>query len=152
MKAPGRVLARAGLRWLVALLLIGDAVGKLGDLREFYAALLGYQLPLPALLLRGVAIVLPWVELLCGLLLLTGPRNRGALAWTLVLAVLFALGTGQAALRGLDIGCGCFSSRLPGFGPGSTAAAWFGSLRFAFLRALGLGAASLYLLRRDGGA
>jgi len=86
------------LRWLLGLVLVWAALGKLADLQEFYGALLAYRLPLPGGLLRGSAIVMPWLELLSGLLLLWGRRHPGALAWGLLLFAVFALGTGQAWL------------------------------------------------------
>jgi uncharacterized membrane protein YphA (DoxX/SURF4 family) len=152
MNTPLEGNIRRLLRWFLGLILVWAALGKLANLQEFYGALLAYRLPLPGGLLRGLAIVVPWLELLSGLLLLWGRRHPGALAWALVLFAVFALGTGQAWLRGLDISCGCLDLRLAGVAPGSAAAGWLESARFACVRALALAAVALHLLRRESAA
>jgi putative oxidoreductase len=142
--------ARDVLRWLLGLVLLWAAVGKLANLQDFFAALLAYRLPLPADMIRGIAIVLPWIELLCGLLLVACRQSPGAMAWALALFAIFAVCTGQAWLRGLNIACGCLDLRLVGIRAGSAAAGWLESVRFAFARSLALAAVALYLLRREG--
>ncbi len=88
--------------------------------------------------------VLPWLELLCGLLLVTGSARRAALVWTAVMFGAFVLATGQAWVRGLDISCGCF--KLAFLGDGALAK-FVESVKFACVRAVFLLGASLYLLR-----
>jgi uncharacterized membrane protein YphA (DoxX/SURF4 family) len=62
---------------------------------------------LPANLL---AVVLPWVELVCGLLLIVGVWRREAAALTAVMLVVFVVAVGWALSQGIDIkNCGCFS-------------------------------------------
>lgn len=52
--------------------------------------------------------ILPWVELVCGVLLVTGYRWRGAAVIILVLNINFILALISTLVRGLDIDCGCF--------------------------------------------
>ena len=145
MRISVEVTTRSVLRWLIAAVLVWAALGKLANLQEFFGALLAYRLPVPASLLRLVAIVLPWLELLCGLSLAAGLRTRPALGWAAVLFVVFALCTLQAWWRGLAIDCGCLDLSVIGVSPGS-AAAGFESVRFAFFRAVALAGAAVFLL------
>ena len=141
----------ATLRWLIAVALVWAALGKLANPQEFYGAILAYELPLPAALARTVAVVLPWIELLCGLLLAANHRRGAALGWALVLFVVFAIVTAQAWLRGLHVACGCFDLRILGIAHDSTLARIFESLAFAFARAVLLALAAAYSLRSEVG-
>lgn len=124
------------MRWLLGVVLLWAALGKLANMQDFYAALLGYQLPLPSVLLKVTAVVLPWLELLCGLMLLANVRTTAALAWSVVLFAIFALCTGQAWWRGLHIACGCLDLRLLGIAHDSALGVWMESAKFAFIRAV----------------
>lgn len=55
-----------------------------------------------------VAAMLPFVELLCGVLLLLNRRVRPALLVLFGMNTVFMLALLSAVLRGLDIDCGCF--------------------------------------------
>jgi uncharacterized membrane protein YphA (DoxX/SURF4 family) len=138
------------LRWFLGLLLMWAALGKLANPHDFFTVLLAYRLPLPVGIVRLTAIVLPWLELLCGLLLIANYRTPAALNWALVLFLIFAVCTAQAWARGLSISCGCFDLRLFGIAPGSGTARFFESVGFAFFRAIVLAAAAFALLRQVG--
>lgn len=142
--------ARSVVRWLLGALLIWAAVSKLANLNEFYGSLIGYRLPLPDFLLRFTAMALPWLELLCGLMLLARVQLRAALVWAAVLFAIFVIATGQAWARGLEISCGCFDLSLIGIGPESEFAKLMKSPGFAFVRALLLLAGAVFLLRHTG--
>lgn len=136
------------LRWLLGVLLIWAALGKLANLQEFFSTLSAYRLPLPSPILPAIAIVLPWLELLCGLLLIANYRTTAALMWALVLFLVFTICTGQAWLRGLSIACGCLDLRLFGISTGSATERFLESAGFAFVRAVALAAVALVLLRQ----
>jgi len=139
-------------RWLgglLGLLMLWAAVSKLANPTEFLGSIYAYQLPLPHLMLQTAAVVLPWVELLCGLLLLAGLWTETALILVTAMLVLFVVATGQAWVRGLEIACGCFDLTLIGFSKNNPAVAHFlESVAFAFFRNLLLTALAVYLLRR----
>jgi len=137
------------LRRALGLLLVWAAVSKLGNLQDFYASLLAYKLPLPDMAARAAAVTLPWLELLCGLMLLARFRLETALSWAIVLFAIFTMATGAAWLRGLDISCGCFNLHTLGLDPGENnrLAKMLESVWFAFFRAVLLLAASVYLWR-----
>jgi putative oxidoreductase len=135
------------VRWLVGLLLVWAAVSKLANLQDFYGGLLAYRLPLPDFFLRAVAACLPWLELLCGLMLLAQVRTEAGLVWALLLFSIFVLATGQAWVRGLDISCGCFNLQWLGLGENEGIGRFLHSVQFAFFRALLLTVGAVYLLR-----
>ena len=99
------------VRRLVALLIGGlfiyagvvkvlDPIGFAGDIDNYKA------LPWPV----GVrlAFYLPWLEILCGLALITRQLYRGGVFILTVLMSVFIIATIVAKARGLDISCGCF--------------------------------------------
>lgn len=134
------------LRWLVGLLFVWAALGKLANLQEFYASLLAYQLPLPSFILQLAAVTLPWLELLCGLMLLGRLWFNAAVLWVAAMSVVFIIATGQAWVRGLQISCGCLDLSLIGITKSSQAGQVLSSVGFAFLRAALLLVAAAYLL------
>jgi len=131
------------LRGLLAILLMWAALGKIANLQDFHANLAAYQLPLPESLLRLAVTVVPWLEFLCAVLLVTGGLRHAALLMTTLLCTVFVLATGQAWARGLQISCGCFKLDFLGDGAAKHAL----ESQFAFGRALLLLAAALYLSR-----
>jgi putative oxidoreductase len=143
MKVTFELNPRLVLRWLLAGLLVWAALSKIANLNEFYLDIRLYQLPLPEPLVRLAAMVLPWLELLCGILMIGGTARRAALVWSAILFAVFVVATGQAWARGLNISCGCFNLDFLGDGLGGM----FESVKFAFFRASLLLLAALYLCR-----
>lgn len=59
-----------------------------------------------------VAIILPCLEIICALCLVSRRLERGALLWVVGMLLVFLLGMISAMVRGLDIDCGCFGGSL----------------------------------------
>jgi uncharacterized membrane protein YphA (DoxX/SURF4 family) len=96
-------LARLGL----AAVFLVSGVLKAVDPDATYVAVRAYDvLPKPAVAL--VAAVLPWLEIVLGLVLLAGVATRVAAAVGAALLLVFVAGVTQAWARGLSIDCGCF--------------------------------------------
>lgn len=144
MKLTLEIDARTALRWILGALLIWAALAKIANPTEFHGDLLAYRFPFPSALLRLAAVVVPWLELLCGILMIAGRARRAAVWWAVVLFAVFVLATGQAWARGLEISCGCF--KLDFLGTGALVKL-FESVQFAFFRALFLLLCAAYLLR-----
>jgi uncharacterized membrane protein YphA (DoxX/SURF4 family) len=88
-----------------------------------------------------VASILPWLELLCGLMLVTGYKYRSAAMLVFILSLVFMGALLSVIFRGLDIDCGCFRQ-----GGGKTSA-WT-----ALARDIGCMLVAVYLSRsREGG-
>ncbi len=97
------------LRLLLGGLFVYAGIGKIWDPADFAGKIDNYRM-LPYLLVTLTAVVLPWVEVICGLLLIFGRRLCGASLVLIVLNVVFIIAIGSAMARGLDIDCGCFSA------------------------------------------
>ncbi|MBI5155207.1 DoxX family membrane protein [Candidatus Poribacteria bacterium] len=116
---------------------------KLQDPRAFMLAIESFQFPfLPRDVIPVFAYALPWMELVCGVLLVLGAWTRAA---AIIAAGLYLAFTGALAsviLRGLPVDCGCFGGIL-----GSGTVDWTSILRNSvFIVASGV------LIWRQGGA
>jgi uncharacterized membrane protein YphA (DoxX/SURF4 family) len=124
---------------LGAVLVVAGAV-KVVDPQASVAAVRAYEL-LPPGLETLVGWGLPFLELVLGLLLLTGIAVRPTAVATAVLLGLLVTAVASAAARGLSIDCGCFGGggSVP---PGQTAYA------AAIVRDLALLATAVWLIAR----
>jgi hypothetical protein len=136
------------LRWLLGALMLWAAVSKLAQPTEFLGSIYAYELPLPKSWLQLVAVILPWLELLCGLLLIGNVWSETALVAILGMLGVFVLATGQAWARGLDISCGCFDLTILGLESSAGLVKFIESPGFAFFRNLLLVLLAFALLRR----
>lgn len=111
-KALLLLIGRLALAWVF----IWAAIPKLQDPVAFSASIEGYRI-VSGSLAMWAAIILPWLELVVGLGLIT-PWLRQASAGTMAsLLLLFVALHASAWARGLDINCGCFgeSTESPGY-------------------------------------
>ena len=120
--------------------LVAAGAVKVVDPQASVAAVRAYEL-LPAGLETIVGWGLPFLELVLGLLLLTGIAVRPTALAAAVLLVVFIAAVASAAARGLSIDCGCFGGGGP-VPPGQTAYA------AEIVRDLGLLAAAAWLVAR----
>ncbi len=81
----------------------------------FAEAVFKYQL-LPSQLINLMALILPWLELILGLLLLSGFWLSGAALGVNLLMIVFLSAIIFNTARGLDIPCGCFSTEATASG------------------------------------
>lgn len=102
-----RKLDATGVPLLLARITLGGlfiwmGIGKLGHPIEFLKQIhLYHMLPEePAFFLNATAIVLPWLELFCGVALILGLWVRGAAA---MIALMLAVFTPAILLRALDV-------------------------------------------------
>lgn len=140
---------RTFFRWFLGLLLLWAAVSKLANPTDFLGSIYAYRLPLPKELLQFVAVILPWIELLCGLLLITDTWTESALACSLGLLAVFIVATGQAWARRLSISCGCFDLKVFGLHESHPDVVQFvESAGFALVRNLVLAGITFALLKK----
>ena len=97
------------LRVALGAVFIVASLDKIQNPEAFATTIANYRL-LPYTVINGMAIVLPWLEVVTGTLLVLGVWIRASttLVWGLLL--LFSVAISQALVRGLDISCGCFST------------------------------------------
>ena len=83
------------------------AMDKILHPDAFAASIEAYKLT-PYGAINIIALILPWMELLCGIFLLGGVYLRGSSAVLSFLLVVFIFAVISAMMRGLKIDCGCF--------------------------------------------
>ncbi len=89
------------------------ALPKLADPPGFAHMIYNYRL-VPGSLVNGMALAMPWLELLLGLALITGIWQRTAASLVGALLVVFTVAIGLNLLRGNPIDCGCFDVTAAG--------------------------------------
>jgi uncharacterized membrane protein YphA (DoxX/SURF4 family) len=112
-------LRHPAVHWLLALVVGGVFLyacwDKILEPRKFAAIVYRYQVIGPSATLgflpaNLLTVTLPWVELVVGLLLVTGFWRREAAAVAGSLLVVFLAAVGIATAQGVDLqNCGCFS-------------------------------------------
>ena len=100
------IVGTAARLGLAAVFLISGVI-KAIDPDATYVAVRAYDV-LPKAGVELVAGVLPWFEIVLGLLLLAGIATRAAAVVSAGLLLVFVAGVTQAWARGLSIDCGCF--------------------------------------------
>jgi len=96
-------------RLIVGGVFLWAGILKIFDPLEFAQGIANYRV-FPRVITFFLALVLPWLEALCGIFLISGIfRNASSLLVSCLLAGFLVLIT-SAILRGLDIDCGCFGS------------------------------------------
>jgi len=65
---------------------------------------------LPRSLIHPVALILPWVEFICGVLLIAGWWVRSSSLLLSAMLAVFIAALAVNAARGWDVACGCFSA------------------------------------------
>jgi uncharacterized membrane protein YphA (DoxX/SURF4 family) len=96
-------------RFVVGVVFIWSGIIKIVDPLLFAQDVANYRV-FPQSLSLLIALGLPWIEVLCGLLLVLGIWVRAAslLLSGLLLAFLILIVT--TIVRGIDVACGCFGS------------------------------------------
>jgi putative oxidoreductase len=113
MKKRCLTVAKLASRALLAGVFLTACIHKLADPAGFALQVATYQI-LPLGLINLQAIILPWLELFCALLLLLGFLTRPAALVTCGMNIMFIVAIGLALEAGLQLQCGCFSA--PGMG------------------------------------
>ncbi len=126
-----------GTRLILGGVFIYASLDKLLHPAAFAAAVFNYQL-LPSQLINLTALILPWLELILGVLLLSGIWLTGAVLGVNLLMVIFLGALVVNTARGLNISCGCFSTETT-----SAGLSWWVVLRDIFF--FGLSACLLFI-------
>ncbi|MDD3732597.1 MAG: DoxX family membrane protein [candidate division Zixibacteria bacterium] len=96
-------------RLVVGIVFIYASFYKVIDPGSFARSIWFYHL-VPGNLINLIALILPWLELLCGLALVFGIHYRGAVIWANVLTIVFIIALYTTIYRGLSVDCGCFKA------------------------------------------
>lgn len=97
-------------RMVVTVVFLGAALPKLADPAAFARDIANYRL-VPGVAAGGLAVYLPWFELVLGCALWAPSHVRPAARGLAIgLLTVFVLALLSALVRGLDVDCGCFGS------------------------------------------
>ncbi len=107
---PGHAWLALPVRWYLAWVFIYACVHKIAHPGVFALDIATYDI-LPLALINPMAVGLPWIELVAGVLLVIGWRTRGAALAVAGMMVMFIVAIALALAAGLDMSCGCFASQ-----------------------------------------
>lgn len=99
-------------RFFLAFIFIYAGADKISNPSGFSQAIQNYRL-FPIEIINFFAITLPWIELICGLLLLFGISVRENSLIIFSLLFVFTLAVAISMIRGLNFDCGCFGKPSP---------------------------------------
>lgn len=108
------------VRLILGSIFILASVDKIYDPAAFAQVVHNYQI-LPDELINLTAILLPWIELIVGILLMGGMWLPGAATLANALLGAFLAALVFNAARGLNVHCGCFGST----GSGNASVVWY---------------------------
>jgi len=98
------------LRVLLAAVFLLSSYGKLVDIERYSVdAVYNFDI-LPMALARFFGLVMPFIELLCGLGLLFGVLTRLAALGVALMSLAFFIAKGIVLAQGRSIDCGCFGA------------------------------------------
>lgn len=99
------LLARAalGITFIIA------GMEKISDPTAFAAAIYGYKI-FPEIMVNFFAVIVPWIEVVSGLLLVFGMLVRENAAVISCLLIMFIVLVVISIFRDLNIECGCFGT------------------------------------------
>jgi uncharacterized membrane protein YphA (DoxX/SURF4 family) len=95
------------IRLLLGVVFIYASIDKIAKPEGFAQAIYNYRM-MPHVAINLMAIVMPWLELICGILIVIGIFVRGSALLIGFMLLVFVIAISFALVRGLDISCGCF--------------------------------------------
>jgi putative oxidoreductase len=95
------------IRIVLGAIFLYAGILKANDTTAFAGSIEAYRI-LPYFGNYLAAAVLPWIEIICGALLVTGWRARVSATLTVLMNLVFIAAMLSAVARGLEIDCGCF--------------------------------------------
>lgn len=98
------------VRVVLGLIFVAASWDKIADPLAFAKIIRNYQI-LPDMLIGGVALVLPWIEVVVGLCLITGFLTRGASLSAALMMAVFLSAMAWAQYKGISTQCGCFTTK-----------------------------------------
>jgi uncharacterized membrane protein YphA (DoxX/SURF4 family) len=101
------------VRIVLGAILVAACVDKIAHPAGFARVITNYQI-IPDGFVNVVAVILPWLEMVLGVLLIAGLWLPGTVMLTNMLLLTFFASLVFNVIRGLDVHCGCFSTHIQG--------------------------------------
>lgn len=98
-------------RIVLGVVFVVASIEKIAEPELFASSVQAYQM-MPLVTINMLALLIPWLELVCGIFLVAGLKLRASSAIVFVLLCVFVVAIASAILRGLSIDCGCFGSMV----------------------------------------
>jgi uncharacterized membrane protein YphA (DoxX/SURF4 family) len=112
MTAGKRILNNEYLALLIRLVVGGifiyASIDKITNPGQFARIVYNYHL-LPGELINMFALILPWVEFICGLAIILGIYYEGSVLIINLVVLSFLIALGINYFRGVNLECGCFT-------------------------------------------
>lgn len=96
------------IRVVLGAVFLFSSAGKIANPDAFATIVTNFQLLSPQLV-SLTAIILPWVEAICGVALVVGRMEKGAALLVSAMMMVFIAIILYNGYRGLNVACGCFS-------------------------------------------
>jgi len=96
------------LRVFLGIIFIYASIDKIIDPLKFSDAIDNYHIT-PVQMNNLAALVVPWIELVAGVFLISGIYVRGSSTIIILLLIWFIFILTQALVRGINVNCGCFN-------------------------------------------
>ncbi len=110
-------------RFILGITFIAASLHKIAAPGQFAQIIYGYGL-FPENLINFIAIIVPFFELFCGLLIIIGVCKGGACLVINIMLVGFITAISINLIRGYEFDCGCF--------PGSSSSQYFNPITLLF--------------------
>jgi uncharacterized membrane protein YphA (DoxX/SURF4 family) len=120
------------IRFVLGLFFIFFAIGKIADPWLFAKEINNYQI-MPEFTISIMAIIIPWLELLCGFLIIFGLKVKSSSFIFGGLLVVFIFAIIIAMSKGLNINCGCFTQTYQEVGWAKVTEDFFLLIGFVYL-------------------
>ena len=112
---------------------VAAALPKIADPPAFAHMIYNYRM-VPGAFVNALALVMPWIELVVGILLIVGAWRREAALVAALLLLVFLVAIGWNLARGHAVDCGCFDVRSAG----KTPEQMLSDMKWVLLRDVGL--------------
>ncbi|MBW2735409.1 MAG: DoxX family membrane protein [Deltaproteobacteria bacterium] len=106
----GHAMLALPARVYLGVIFIYASIHKIADPGTFALDVATYDL-LPLVLVNAMAIIMPPIEFVAGVLIIVGWRTRAAGLLITAMMGIFVVAVSMALAKGLDTSCGCFASQ-----------------------------------------
>lgn len=92
---------------LLGLLFVISSISKIQNPAKFMDSIEAYKL-LPAVFIHPMSVIIPWIQIVCGLFFIFDIYAQSAALILSGLLVVYTAAIAQAFARGMSMDCGCF--------------------------------------------